>query len=1085
VLPPDAARLRQLLQSFDFQALFIDALGWDRHSKEISVSVDGLTYILRAIAQKRGFQVYECAAYDGARIPDYPTRSKIERQLAKLAHEHILIYTDVEKSTQKWQWVRDKLGRPLARREYDFFKGQTGDQLVQILQYLAIDLSEEESLTLVDVTRRAGVFDIDRVTRQFYERFKIEHDRFLKFVKGISTVSDREWYASLMLNRLMFVYFIQKKGFLDGDLDYLRHRLQTVRERKGKDKFLTFYHYFLVRLFHEGLGQPPTLRKADLEELLGKVPYLNGGLFDVHDLEKTYPNIQIADEAFERLFGFFDAYRWHLDERPLRSNNEINPDVLGYIFEKYINQRQMGAYYTKEDITDYIARNALIPFLFSTVQRGASGLKLDLAVKRLVRDNPERYIFSAVKNGTDLPLPPEIAIGIDNVSKRERWNAAVLPGYGVVTETWREHIARRQHLKALRSRLKGTDLDVVSDLVNDNLNVCQLTQDVIENCDDPELLQGLHHAISNISILDPTCGSGAFLFAALNILEPLYEACLDRMKSFVDDIPGTTSNNASDVFSEFREILTIVARHQSRRYFILKSIVVGNLYGVDIMEEAVEICKLRLFLKLVSQVNDLNAVEPLPDIDFNIRCGNTLVGYASLDEVRATLEGTLGFARNDVNLIEEKAELADQAFTRFRKLQITAEINTRAAASVKSDLKARLDSLRDELDRYLADSYATKGRSQFDRWHTSHQPFHWFVEFFGLMHGKGFDVVIGNPPYVECEKVNQIYKVLPGQYRSEKTGNLYALCMERSISLLGKNGRFGMIVPAGIMGIAEAQSLRELLLGRYEQVFCSTYAIRPSKLFDGVDQRLCIFLGNSGSKDRQINTTRYHHWTAAERASLFSTLVYVPSLYLNRLKRIAQLGNDEAISILNKLEARAGKVISAYYGDARSGFLMHYHRSPRYWIRALDFEPHFKSDTQSRSIHHFRDLYLQDERSGKIIGAILNSSLFFFWFMCVGNGRNITGADVADFPVGELTGPSVNRVPHSFDRLMEDYKRNSFIRQRTDCEFQEFRQGKSKPIIDSIDRALARHYDFSDKELDFIINYEIKYRLGDDETGET
>src|SRR5262249_6452542 len=153
-----------------------------------------------------------------------------------------------------------------------------------------------------------------------------------------------EWYASLMLNRLMFIYFIQKKGFLDGDPDYLRNRLRLMQKRKGKNHFLSFYRYFLRRLFHEGLGSPA--RSPELDELLGKVPFLNGGLFEEHEIESRHESIDIADAAFERLFAFFDAYQWHLDERPLRADNEINPDVLGYIFEKYINQKQMGAYYT-------------------------------------------------------------------------------------------------------------------------------------------------------------------------------------------------------------------------------------------------------------------------------------------------------------------------------------------------------------------------------------------------------------------------------------------------------------------------------------------------------------------------------------------------------------------------------------------------------------------------------------------------------------------------------------------------------------------------------------------------------------------
>ncbi len=91
------------------------------------------------------------------------------------------------------------------------------------------------------------------------------------------------------------------------------------------------------------------------------MPYLNGGLFEPHEFEERYPDIDVPDEAFERLFDFFDQYQWHLDDRPLRRRPRDQPDVLGYIFEKYINQKQMGAYYTKEDITGYISKNTHHP----------------------------------------------------------------------------------------------------------------------------------------------------------------------------------------------------------------------------------------------------------------------------------------------------------------------------------------------------------------------------------------------------------------------------------------------------------------------------------------------------------------------------------------------------------------------------------------------------------------------------------------------------------------------------------------------------------------------------------------------------
>lgn len=114
----------------------------------------------------------------------------------------------------------------------------------------------------------------------------------------------------------------------------------------------------MLVLFHNGLAEP--VHDAELISMIGRVPYLNGGIFDVHFLEKKYPNIEIDDKAFEMVFNFFDTYEWYLDSRECASGNEISPDVLGYIFEKYINDRSsMGAYYTQEDITEYIGRNSI------------------------------------------------------------------------------------------------------------------------------------------------------------------------------------------------------------------------------------------------------------------------------------------------------------------------------------------------------------------------------------------------------------------------------------------------------------------------------------------------------------------------------------------------------------------------------------------------------------------------------------------------------------------------------------------------------------------------------------------------------
>ena len=628
---------RQYLKESEFEDLFTQTLGWDNHSQSLNITVDETAYQLTAIAQKRGMIVFECPATrtDG-RIPDYATRRKIHKQVLKSVHEHFIIYTDAEKTTDVWQWVKREQGKPDACREHRYNRNeQSGESLIQKLQAIAFTFEEEEQLTLFEVTGRVGTaFYAERVTKKFYDHFKKEHSAFLKFLNGIPDEEMQKWYVSVMLNRLMFIYFIQKKSFLDNNENYLHAKL-TESQEQGPNRY---YKDFLCPLFFEGFAKPEAERSREMKRLLGKIPYLNGGIFQKHQLETLHgESIEIPDKAFEQLFSFFEQYQWHLDDRPLKNDNEINPDVLGYIFEKYINQKQMGAYYTKEDITEYISKNTIIPFLFDKAKKACKiAFEGDASVWKLLQEDPDRYIYDAVKKGVDLDLPAEIAAGIADIPKRtDCWNTLTSEEYALPTEIWRETIARRQRCKTVQSKLANGEVIDINDLITYNLNIRQFAQDVIENCEGPELLRAFYKAITEVTILDPTCGSGAFLFAALNILEPLYEACLDRMQVFLDE--------STRKFKKFPQILEDIKKHPNRRYFILKSIIINNLYGVDIMEEAIEICRLRLFLKMVSQLEDARRIEPLPDIDFNVQAGNTLVGFATYEEVEEAVTGKLDF----------------------------------------------------------------------------------------------------------------------------------------------------------------------------------------------------------------------------------------------------------------------------------------------------------------------------------------------------------------------------------------------------------------------------------------------------------
>ena len=1101
----DIVKVRQSLKDYNFRSLFIEELGWDRYDVGLNVSVDGHNFSLKAVAEKRGMVVFTFQPKDDGEIPDYAMRRKLERQVTKSAHEHIIIYIDSKRTIQIWQWVKREPGKPTACREQQYYSQQTGEALIQKLRSLVVTLEDEEKITLPDITGRArAAFDVERVTKKFYVRFETEHGAFLKFIEGIPDENMGKWYASVMLNRLMFIYFIQKKGFLNSDIYYLRTKLNEIKRQK-KD---SYYREFLCPLFFEGFAKQDKDRSDEYRNLLGIIPYLNGGIFQKHQIEEYCgKEIQISDYAFEKLFAFFEQYNWHLDERPLRADNEINPDVLGYIFEKYINQKQMGAYYTKEDITEYIGKNTIVPYLFDAAEKKCKiAFEGDNSFWRLLQEDPDRYIYDAVrrgvidKNGEIIPesaLPEFVQIDMNDAKARmfdKRYNLteAFLPDENGInltlpTETWREYVERRKRCLELREKLARGEVRNINDLITYNLNIRQFAQDVIENCEGPELLRAFWYAINGripeksnenfeygVTILDPACGSGAFLFAALNILEPLYEACLQRMEIFLAEQENI--DPASHKYFDFRAILQKVAEHPNRRYFTLKSIIVNNLFGVDIMEEAVEICKLRMFLKLVAQIEDVNLIEPLPDIDFNIRAGNSLVGFTNADEVRRAMtsfqSGQMKLLSDDelesYQRFEDNAHALDKLFTLFRQQQTV--LGGEIKQGDKIELRRRLSILEEMLNQYLASEYGVNlsNNRDYDKWLKSHKPFHWFIEFYGIMRKGGFDVIIGNPPYVDFRKVRSDYTITG--YKTLTCNNLYAYLIERSLEILLIKGYFGMIVPIASVSTDNMSELQKYYNGLLQ--WHSHFAVRPGKLFVGVDMNLTITLINKTCEKDNIFVTGYKRWTTginSERPYIFPNLAYIQKpAFEKHANPFPKIGTKTEIQVLEKM-LNFGRKLNSF--ENRSGKELYYHSGGRYWRKALP----------NKISSHYKPINIPSE-TYSVVFALLNSQLFYWYWISNSNCMDVVSREVSQLPVFLL-----NKIKNqNFDKLHDDLLKSFFastsVRTREGIQIQtteiNFDVGKSKPIIDQIDCALAEHYGFTDEELDFIINYDIKYRMG-------
>ena len=253
-------------------------------------------------------------------------------------------------------------------------------------------------------------------------------------------------------------------------------------------------------------------------------------------------------------------------------------------------------------------------------------------------------------------------------------------------------------MRTSKSKIDNGEIKEINDFITYNLNIRQFAQDVIETTDDAEFIRHFYKALSSITILDPTCGSGAFLFAAMNILELLYEACIQRMKNFIDE-----SGKGKHKFFEETLAQVNAPEHPNLQYFIYKSIILNNLYGVDIMNEAVEIAKLRLFLKLVATVDaDYRkpnlGLEPLPDVDFNIRAGNTLVGYATEKQLKDAFVGQLDFDNDAQKKIKEQCDIVARAFARYKEIQLQGNADFEDFKKAKDDLNERLNKLTDELE---------------------------------------------------------------------------------------------------------------------------------------------------------------------------------------------------------------------------------------------------------------------------------------------------------------------------------------------------------------------------------------------------
>jgi hypothetical protein len=259
-------------------------------------------------------------------------------------------------------------------------------------------------------------------------------------------------------------------------------------------------------------------------------------------------------------------------------------------------------------------------------------------------------------------------------------------------------------------------------------------------------------------------------------------------------------------------------------------------------------------------------------------------------------------------------------------------------------------------------------------------------------------------------------------------------------------------------------------------------------LFSGIKFRLAIFLFScQKDKPQQIFTTGYLKWYAEERDYLFvSKLLYtsVFSKVNDAIPKIADILHSSVISKLAELKSHRCR-LTFYKGEHK----VYYHDAPINWIRAHTSIPFFTSERDGdKSSAHLKSIDFSTKKLADSAFSVICSNLFFIWYVTTSSCYNLNKREVDSFPI-DLGNEELTKALESLqNRLEVDFIKNSkrrvYIYKTTGrVEYDEFYPHKSKPIIDKIDRILAQHYGFTDEELDFIINYDIKYRMGKDDGG--
>lgn len=657
-----------------------------------------------------------------------------------------------------------------APKRYTYVFGNP-DESYHTASAMLAKLSGEQKLTFEQIK---AAFSVEALSKDFFKGYKQQYANFCKYIGG-----EQKWqrdYVKKMMGRLVFLQFLQKKGWMGcsirscgsalsqadwtgGDLQYTQN---LVAHYKDNEKLLSDV---LEPLFFDTLNKK---REGDIADpILGnniKIPYLNGGLFDKDKLDEN--KIDFPYTYFSDLMDFFSQYNFTIDENdPYDSEVGIDPEMLGHIFENLLeDNKDKGAFYTPKEIVQYMCRQSLIEYLQSKL--------------------------------------------------------------GKHTE------------------------------IEDFINTHQTGDRLDKNRFIASNAKAIEELLDKVKVCDPAIGSGAFPMGILN-----------------------------EIFHAKMALNMTLDRAE-----VKKNIIQNSIYGVDIEQGAVDIARLRFWLSLV--VDD-DKPQPLPNLDYKIMCGNSLLSRFALDtpinEVFAqynkenktnfTLESYRQLVREYTNttshetkaefrqIIEEikrafKTELGRGPLMKRSKLSNkikTLESPTLFGPPTKENLKEAKE-LRKTLEIMLQDEQDVLTNKLYE------DSFEWRFELPALLDDNGdfmgFDIIIGNPPYVDVKALdNAVVKEYFRKYSTTSNRiNLYSIFIEHGHNILNSDGILCYINPNSMLVNSSYLKLRELIISDI-----TTIIKLPDNIFEAATVETIIFLL---AKNQTAETVKGKYYQSSDKADL-------------------------------------------------------------------------------------------------------------------------------------------------------------------------------------------------------------------------